>query len=301
MTKKVFNMQGGLHSAAAFTAFENAAWGNCVANLDSFKVTNGAGMSVNIAPGDGIIATANSGKRIQTDATETATVAAANPSFSRVDTVVAYIDSSVSPTTTVVDNTNNILKFAVVTGTPSTVPTAPTQSMIQSAIGASNDYMPLCDVRIPIGATALNNATFTDRRNVITIISTSQIADNSITTAKLQNNSVKANKIDMSSFSTTSETVSINGLSWKFSKSRGIVSCAVSGITTLAGDQNNVGTIPAQFRPANSDAYISMYALNSGRINGYGFYRASISGTVKVSSTGGYNEWYGSGVWIGQS
>ena len=180
MTKRVFNMGGGAHSDAAYTAFENAAYGSCVANATSLAVSGGGGMSVRIAAGDGIISTPSSGKRIQSDAIETVTISAANATYSRIDSVVAYIDSAVQPTTAVIDNVNGILKFAAVAGTPAADPKAPAESMIQAAIGAGNRYMVLADVKVPNGATSMNTATFTDRRKVATMIDGNNIAKKAV-------------------------------------------------------------------------------------------------------------------------
>lgn len=180
MTKRVFNMSGGAHSDAAYTAFENAAYGSCVANATSLAVSAGSGMSVRIAAGDGIISTPSSGKRIQSDAIETVTISAANATYPRIDSVVVYIDSAIQPTTAVIDNVNGILKFAAVAGTPAASPTAPTESMIQAAIGAGNRYMVLADVKVPNGATSMNTATFTDRRKVATMIDSSNLAKKAV-------------------------------------------------------------------------------------------------------------------------
>ena len=180
MTKRVFNMGGGAHSDAAYTAFENAAYGSCVANATSLAVSAGSGMSVRIADGDGIISTPSSGKRIQSDAIETVTISAANATYPRIDSVVVYIDSAVQPTTAVIDNVNGILKFAAVAGTPAASPTAPAESMIQAAIGAGNRYMVLADVKVPNGATSMNTATFTDRRKVATMIDSNNLAKKAV-------------------------------------------------------------------------------------------------------------------------
>lgn len=180
MTKRVFNMGGGAHSDAAYTAFENAAYGSCVANATSLAVSAGGGMSVRIAAGDGIISTPSSGKRIQSDAIETVTISAANATYPRIDSVVVYIDSAVQPTTAVIDNVNGILKFAAVAGTPAANPAAPAESMIQAAIGAGNRYMVLADVKVPNGATSMNTATFTDRRKVATMVDGNNIAKKAV-------------------------------------------------------------------------------------------------------------------------
>ena len=194
MTKRVFNMGGGAHSYAAYTAFENAAYGSCVANATSLAVSAGGGMSVRIAAGDGIISTPSSGKRIQSDAIETVTISAANATYSRIDSVVVYIDSAVQPTTAVIDNINGILKFAAVAGTPSASPTAPTESMIQAAIGAGNRYMVLADVKVPNGATSTNTATFTDRRKIATMIDSSNLAKKAVKAENIDFTTMPGNK-----------------------------------------------------------------------------------------------------------
>lgn len=186
MTKRVFNMGGGAHSDAAYTAFENAAYGSCVASPSSLAVSTGGGMSVRISAGDGIISTPNSGKRIQSDAVETVTISPANATYQRIDSVVAYIDNAVQPSTAVIDNTNGILKFAAVAGTPAASPTAPSESMIQAGIGAGNRYMVLADVRVPAGVTSMNTASVIDRRKVITVVSAAQIPDDSISASKIK-------------------------------------------------------------------------------------------------------------------
>ncbi len=171
MANKVFNMAGGLHSAAAYSAFESALFGSCVATASDFMATAGSGLKVNLSAGNGLISTGTGfARRIASDSTNSITIATA-ASSARIDSIVAYIDNSVTPTTSVVDNTNNILKFVAVSGTPAANPLAPTSTAVQSAIGAGNPYMVLWDVTIPANATTLTSATFTDRRNIATIAS----------------------------------------------------------------------------------------------------------------------------------
>lgn len=171
MANKVFNMAGGLHSAAAYSAFEGALFGSCVATASDFMATAGSGLKVNLSAGNGLISTGTGfARRIASDSTNSITIATA-ASSARIDSIVAYIDNSITPTTSVVDNTNNILKFVAVSGTPAANPLAPTSTAVQSAIGAGNPYMVLWDVTIPANATTLTSATFTDRRNIATIAS----------------------------------------------------------------------------------------------------------------------------------
>nr|DAH67750.1 MAG TPA: Receptor Binding Protein [Caudoviricetes sp.] len=225
MTKRVFNMGGGAHSDAAYTAFENAAYGSCVANATSLAVSAGGGMSVRIAAGDGIISTPSSGKRIQSDAIETVTISAANATYSRIDSVVVYIDSAVQPTTAVIDNVNGILKFAAVAGTPAANPAAPAESMIQAAIGAGNKYMVLADVKVPNGATSMNTATFTDRRKVATMIDSNNLAKKA----------VKAENIDFTTMPDNKYTTDEQDTGQKWIDGRPIYRKVVRGAVNMTG------------------------------------------------------------------
>lgn len=155
MANKVFNMAGGLHSAAAYSAFEDALYGSCVANDSSLAVSAGTGMNVTVAIGNGLISTGTGfARRIATDATNTVSLTAASTANPRIDAVVAYIDNAVTPTTSVVDNTNGILKFKSVAGSPAATPSAPTAQAIQSSVGAGNPYMVLAYVAVAKNATA---------------------------------------------------------------------------------------------------------------------------------------------------
>lgn len=228
MTKRVFNMGGGAHSDAAYTAFENAAYGSCVANATSLAVSAGSGMSARIAAGDGIISTPSSGKRIQSDAIETVTISAANATYPRINSVVVYIDSAVQPTTEVIDNVNGILKFAAVAGTPAASPTAPTESMIQAAIGAGNRYMVLADIKVPNGATSMNTATFTDRRKVATVVDGNNIAKKA----------VKADNIDFTTMPDNKYSTDEQNTGKKWIDGRPIFRKVVRGTVNITGGSN---------------------------------------------------------------
>ena len=201
MTKKVFNMAGGLHSAAAYSALENRAYGSCAASLDSFACSAGAGMTIKIAAGDGLISTTgNFARRIQSDAEETVNVSAASPSYSRIDAVVAYIDNAIAPTTSVIDNTNGILNFACVAGTAASSPVAPTAAAIQAAIGAGNDYVVLYEVTVPSGATSMNNAVFNRKVKTFSVLDLAMIPNKLITGAKIADNTITSDNIDFTTF-----------------------------------------------------------------------------------------------------
>ena len=165
MANKVYNMAGGLHSAAAYAAFEDALYGTCVAGGDSFTVTAGTGMNVSVAPGNGLISTGTGfARRIAADAANTVSLTAASTANPRIDAIVAYIDNGVTPSTSVVDNTNGILKFKSVAGSPASTPVAPSASSIQSSVGAGNPYMILAYVAVAKNATS--PSTITDARKI---------------------------------------------------------------------------------------------------------------------------------------
>lgn len=209
MAKKVFNMQGGRHSAAALSAFINAMYGSSVANGLDVQPTGSAGLNVLVKVGNGNINTGTGfGRLIQIDADETVALTAASASNPRNDIIVAYIDNSVTPTTAVTDNTNNILKFAAVAGTPAGSPTDPSGSAIQAAVGAGNPYMILGRVRVNTSATSLTAPNITDLRKIVMpitsessgVITTAMLSDGVVTTSKIAGSQVTPEKINFSAF-----------------------------------------------------------------------------------------------------
>ncbi len=203
MANKVYNLNGGLYSGDAFTAFEtriaSSNNGSIVASPSDLKVSAGSGMNVTVATGAGIIGNGTlSGVRFAIDAPVTVAVNAASTANPRMDSVVAYIDKSVSASTSVVDNTGlGIIKFKSVAGTPASTPTAPSASAIQSSIGAGNPYMVLANVTVPKSSSAASSFKIADMRVTPT---SAIITDNSITTPKLANKAVTSDKVDWTTF-----------------------------------------------------------------------------------------------------
>lgn len=199
MANKVYNLNGGLYSGDAFTAFEtriaSSNNGSIVASPSDLKVSAGSGMNVTVSTGAGIIGNGTlSGVRFAIDSPVTVAVNAASTANPRMDSVVAYIDKSVSASTSVVDNTDlGIVKFKSVAGTPASAPTAPSTATIQSSIGAGNPYMILANITVPKSSTAASSFTITDTRVTPT---SAIITDNSITTKKLANKAVTSDKVD---------------------------------------------------------------------------------------------------------
>lgn len=203
MANKVYNLNGGLYSGDAFTAFEtriaSSNNGSIVASPSDLKVSAGSGMNVTVSTGAGIIGNGTlSGVRFAIDSPVTVAVNAASTANPRMDSIVAYIDKSVSASTSVVDNTDlGIVKFKSVAGTPASTPTAPSASTIQSSIGAGNPYMILANVTVPKSSTAASSFKIADMRVTPT---SAIITDNSITTKKLANKSVTSDKVDFTTF-----------------------------------------------------------------------------------------------------
>ena len=210
MANKVYNLNGGLYSGDAFTAFEtriaSSNNGSIVASPSDLKVSAGSGMNVTIATGAGIIGNGTlSGVRFAIDAPVTVAVNAASTANPRMDSVVAYIDKSVSASTSVVDNTDlGIVKFKSVAGTPASAPTAPSTATIQSSIGAGNPYMILANVTVPKSSSAASSFTITDMRVTPT---SAIITDGSITAKKLANKAVTSDKVDWATFKPYWKTV----------------------------------------------------------------------------------------------
>lgn len=206
MANKVFNMEGGLHSAAAYSAFEDSMYGSSVASASDLAVTAGTGMNVIVSTGNGLISTGSGyARRIGTTSTNTVTISAASSANPRIDSIVGYIDNSITPETSVVDNTNGILNFAAVSGTPAATPTAPTASAIQTAIGAGNPYIILANVTVPTSATAASSFTITDVRTIANealddSVSTPAIQDDAVTTDKIADGAVTSDKVDYATF-----------------------------------------------------------------------------------------------------
>lgn len=208
-TTKVFNMAGGKHSAEAYSSFEGLLYGSCVA--DGFVITkSSSNMNCSIAAGAGLIKVGTTyARRVAIEGDPlTVTVSAASSTLARRDTIVLYVDNSVTPTTSVEDNTNNILKGTVVAGTPAQNPTAPNATTIQSAVGAGNPYIILYDILVPANATNLSTATLYDRRVMAPDALMAKLSGGGIKTSQIVDSAITDSKIDWSTVAySTSEKV----------------------------------------------------------------------------------------------
>ena len=150
----------------------------------ALKVEAYSGMKVQIHAGMGNI----NGKTILADAAEIVTLAAANASLARIDRVVFRLDE-----------TNRIMEFDVLKGTPASSPVAPALTRNSSIY-----EMCLAEIRVPAGATSIAASYITDTRSNLTICGASQIPEHS------HKDILWSNASPSSSFA--GQTVTVSGL-----------------------------------------------------------------------------------------
>lgn len=94
--------------------------------------------------------------------THEVTFGTANPSNPRIDRVVLYVDRT-EARQIVTPNNPDIVKVAVVAGTPAGTPTRPSDANVNTAV-SNNPWIDLADVRINAGVTQVTTANVTDKR-----------------------------------------------------------------------------------------------------------------------------------------
>lgn len=114
-------------------------------NQTGLSVTPGTGLNVNIGIGSAFI----NGYSIHNDSTETVTLAAANPTDSRIDNIVAQLSIP-----------NRIITLEVITGTPAATPVAPTPMQTDTTF-----QLVLAQVTVPANATTIIADNISDTRD----------------------------------------------------------------------------------------------------------------------------------------
>lgn len=104
---------------------------------------------------------------IRLDADANVTITANSSGNPRIDVIVLYIDKSAAANTTA----SNIATLVAVAGTPAGSPTAPDDTAIQTAIGASNPYIILAEVEVANGASSITSGEITDVREQFEAVS----------------------------------------------------------------------------------------------------------------------------------
>jgi hypothetical protein len=144
-------------------------------------------MSVDLSQGSAFIDTGNGySYNVFSDADETVTIPTADPSNPRNDIVVLYVDLGVTPSTSFTNNSNSMLVATVVSGTASASPVDPSDSAIQTAVGASNPYIKIARVVTPAAATTITDGAITDLRTLVQV-DTDRVADEAVTPGKWVN------------------------------------------------------------------------------------------------------------------
>lgn len=94
------------------------------------------------------------------DATQNVTIGNNSSGNPRIDAVVVKIDTSVTPN----NIASNVATLVVVPGTPAASPSAPSDSAIQTAVGAGNAFYRLANVTVANGAVSITTANIASTR-----------------------------------------------------------------------------------------------------------------------------------------
>lgn len=146
--------------------FGGSVLGNINTSLKVVQRAAGANMSVDVGIGDAMLMRSDNtyGHPVFNDAVYNATITAADGSNPRRDIVVIYVDYGETPSTAVSNNTNGVVKIAVVAGTPAGSPVDPTSVAIQAAVGSGNPWIALARVRVGAGVSTISNSVIDDLR-----------------------------------------------------------------------------------------------------------------------------------------
>lgn len=175
MSRLIFNRNGGSADEYGHLLLLNRLLAGSV--IEGLSVVQAASpnMTVTVSPGSGRVPTGTYPTSyayffgVDTTGGESITITTANTSNPRIDTIVAYVDLSVTPSTGTANNPNNMLKLAAVAGTPNSSPVAPNTSAIQTAIGSSNPYIILANIAVGANVTQILTSNITDLRAMATL------------------------------------------------------------------------------------------------------------------------------------
>ncbi len=117
-------------------------------------------MSVDIATGRCWIKGSGNSYPVRNTATINQAISSNASGNPRIDAVVFYVDAGASPNSTA----SNVIIVGVVEGTPAPSPVAPTDSAIQTAVGAANAFLRLADVTVPDGTPDIEDGDIEDQR-----------------------------------------------------------------------------------------------------------------------------------------
>lgn len=168
----VSNRDGGKTDEKGHYKFQVKVWsGNVVSGLLASQ-NSPLGMSVLLSQGDLKIDYSDYAYTGWTDSNTAVTIAGADGSNPRIDRIVAYIDRGMPPSSASPDNPG-MLKFMSVAGTPASSPSRPSDGTVNSAVGASNPWCDIADVRVNSGVTTITSSNVTDTRVPVSVSSSS--------------------------------------------------------------------------------------------------------------------------------
>lgn len=247
MSLATSNRDGGKTSESGhLRAISKAVTGQVLSGLNVSQRAAGANMSVDVAIGDAIIPRSDNtyGHPSWNDAVYNQVIAAADVSNPRRDIVVMYIDYNVTPNPAVSNNTNGVVKIAVVAGTPAGSPSDPSGAAIQSAVGSGNPYIQLARVRVGAGVTTISNSVIDDLR---TMASGLQQAGGPLVT-----------RLTDSAFDFVASGMVWSGDSYGANRNASMT----AGVVYINGIRHTVSAVVARTFTASRDTYVD--ALSNG-------------------------------------
>lgn len=136
--------------------------GRVGANDFKVKQNTSPNMTVLVTLGDFVIPYLDYFFHAWSTVDQSVTIDAADPSFGRIDRIIAYIDLAVVSSST----TNNLdaIKFLNVKGSASGSPTAKSDSDVQTAVGAGNPWKELARITVDAAVSSIVDAKITDYR-----------------------------------------------------------------------------------------------------------------------------------------
>ncbi|MFI2837533.1 hypothetical protein [Mycolicibacterium sp. PDY-3] len=159
----------------------------------------GANMSVDVSIGDAHLVrpTSDYSFYVWQDAATNVAITTAPATNSRIDAIVAWVDTSV--TNVSLNNSPGSLKFSAIVGIVAGSPVAPIDSAIQTALGSTVAWTRLANVTVGTSVTSIVNANISDQRSAITsrtsaganTVGTTAIADGAVTGSKLATTSIR--------------------------------------------------------------------------------------------------------------
>jgi hypothetical protein len=158
---------GGKSNEEAITRLINKISGSNNAGkigVDDYKVKQNTSpnMTILVTEGDFVIPYLDYFFHTWSTVDQSVTISAADPSFGRIDRLVAYIDLAVVSSSTT--NNEDAIVFMNVAGSPSGSPAAVNDAAVQTAVGAGNPWEELAQITVDAAVTSIVNAKIADTR-----------------------------------------------------------------------------------------------------------------------------------------